>query len=314
MYEWKLDQIFLPAVYRNIIRTGTYTYNRVKARVAQGRKETNRDLFDALMEAEDHKRGLKYRTKDLWIESMLLLTAGTYFTLTLSWCLAWVIENNMMPGADTTSTTMSAAIFYLLHNPDALARAISEVRSTFKTADEIQRITQINDCKFLQACINEALRLAPAVPLASLRSVEKGGLTLAGGEHIPEGTIVGTSLYTMQRNPEYFDQPNSFHPERWLIDPATGVTEESVNRALQAFAPFGIGPRKCVGWRLGWLELNVMLARTLFLYDLRLASGAPCCSRRGPGQECEYSMKAWSVMAGEGPVVQFRRARCEGAC
>ncbi|BCS27712.1 cytochrome P450 [Aspergillus puulaauensis] len=289
MYEWKLDQIFLPAVYRNIIRTGTYTYNRVKARVAQGRKETNRDLFDALMEAEDHKRGLKYRTKDLWIESMLLLTAG----------------------ADTTSTTMSAAIFYLLHNPDALARAISEVRRTFQTADEIQRITQINDCKFLQACINEALRLAPAVPLASLRSVEKGGLTLAGGEHIPEGTIVATSLYTMQRNPEYFDQPNSFQPERWLVDPATGVTEESVSRALQGFAPFGIGPRMCVGWRLGWLELNVMLARTLFLYDLRLAPGAPCCSRRVPGQECGYSMKAWSVMAGEGPVVQFRRARCE---
>lgn len=60
------------------MRTGTYTYNRVKDRVAQGRKETNRDLFDSLMEAQDHKRGLEYRTKDLWIESMLLLTAGMY--------------------------------------------------------------------------------------------------------------------------------------------------------------------------------------------------------------------------------------------
>lgn len=202
---------------------------------------------------------------------------------------------------------MSAAIFYLLHNPAALARAISEVRQTFKTADEIQRITQINDCKFLQACINEALRLAPAVPLTSLRIVQEGGLTL-GYEHIPEGTIVGTSLYTMQRNPEYFDQPNSFRPERWFVDPATGVTEESVNRAHKAFAPFGIGPRQCVGWRLGWLELNVTLARTLFLYDLRLVPGAACCSRQTLGEDCEYSTKAWSVMAGEGPVVQFRRA------
>lgn len=308
MYEWKLDQIFLPAVYRNIIRTGTYTYNRVKDRVARGKNETNRDLFDILMEAQDHKRGLKYRTKDLWIESMLLLTAGMYPNSSLR----LVDRNDKMTGADTTSTTMSAAIFYLLHNPAALTRAISEVRSTFKTADEIQRITQINDCKFLQACINEALRLAPAVPLASLRSVEKGGLTLVDGQYIPEGTIVGTSLYTMQRNPEYFYQPNSFRPERWLVDPDTGVSEESVNRGHQAFAPFGIGPRKCVGWRLGWLELNVMLARTLFLYDLRLAPGASCCSGRGPGQECEYSTKAWSVMAGEGPVVQFRGAS-EGA-
>ncbi len=308
MYEWKLDQIFLPAVYRNIIRTGTYTYNRVKDRVAQGKNATNRDLFDILMEAQDHKCGLKYRTKDLWIESMLLLTAGMY----LNSSLRLVNRNNKTTGADTTSTTMSAAIFYLLHNPAALARAISEVRSTFKTADEIQRITQINDCKFLQACINEALRLAPAVPLASLRSVEKGGLTLVNGQYIPEGTIVGTSLYTMQRNPEYFDKANSFRPERWLVDPDTGVSEESVNRTHEGFAPFGIGPRMCVGWRLGWLELNVMLARTLFLYDLRLAPGASCCSRRDPGQECEYSTKAWSVMTGEGPVVQFRRAS-EGA-
>lgn len=215
----------------------------------------------------------------------------------------------MMTGADTTSTTMSAALFYLLHKPETLARATTEVRTTFTSADEIQQAAQTNDCKFLQACINETMRLVPAVPLASPRNVEAGGLTV-GGQHIPEGTIVGTSLYTMQRNPQYLGLPNSFCPERWLVDPAMGVTEESVNRALQALVPFSIGPRACVGWKLGWMELNVTLARTLFLYDLRLAPGAPCCSKTPVGEECEYSMKAWAIMAREGPVVQFRKANC----
>ncbi|RMJ21119.1 Cytochrome p450 [Aspergillus sp. HF37] len=196
------------------------------------------------MAAKDPKRGLEYNMKDLWIESMLLLPAG----------------------ADTTSTTMSAA-FYLLHNPDALSRATAELK----------------DCKILQACIDETMRLVPAVPLASPRHVEAGGLTV-GGDYLPEGTIVGTSLYTMQRHPAYFDRSDSFCPERWLSDPGTGVTKEMVNRSLHAFSPFGIGPWTCVGWKLGWMELNLTLARTLFLYDLRLAQEPPAVPAHRPGQ------------------------------
>ena len=217
----------------------------------------------------------------------------------------------MIPGADTTSTTMSAAFFFLLHRPEALARATAEVREAFTNGDDINRAAQVNCCKFLQACINETMRLVPAAPLASPRSVETGGISVAG-HYIPASTTVGTSMYTMQRNPKYFSNPNSFRPERWLVDPASGVTEKSVDRALQAFAPFSIGPRTCVGWKLGWMELNVVLARTLFLYDMRIAPGAPCCANGNTsvaGGECQYSMKAWTIMAREGPVVQFRRAR-----
>lgn len=203
---------------------------------------------------------------------------------------------------------MSAAFFYLLHNQPALSRATAEVRSTFSSVEEIGCPMKTNLCQFLQACINETMRLVPAVPLASPRHVEAGGITV-DGEYIPEGTVVGSSVYTIQRNPAYFHKPDSFCPERWIADPAAGVTEEAVDRALQAFLPFSIGPRSCVGWKLGWMELSITLARTLFLYDIRLADGAPCCANRVVGEKCSYNTKAWAIMAREGPVVQFRRAR-----
>lgn len=63
-----------------------------------------------------------------------------------------------------------------------------------------------------------------------------------------------TSLYAIQRNPEYFSNFNSICPEQCLVDPASGVTEKVASRALQALGPFGAGLRTCVRWKLGWME------------------------------------------------------------
>lgn len=76
VYEWKLDQIFLACMYKDILKAGTWAYNHASARASRGRDENIPDLFNAIMSAKDHKRGLEYKMRDLWIESMLLLPAG----------------------------------------------------------------------------------------------------------------------------------------------------------------------------------------------------------------------------------------------
>lgn len=76
VHEWKLDQMFLATMYKDIISTGIWTYNRAKTRASRGKDDANPDLFDALMSAKDHKRGREYNMKDLWTESMMLLSAG----------------------------------------------------------------------------------------------------------------------------------------------------------------------------------------------------------------------------------------------
>lgn len=155
------------------------------------------------------------------------------------------------------------------------------------------------------------MRLVPAVPNGSPRCVLPGGLTV-DGQYIPEGTIIATSLYVMIRKKEYFHDADEFQPGRWVVDPKTGVDEEHVQAAQQAFCPFGIGTRSCVGSKLALLELTVVLARTLLFYDMRLAPGAKCCATNTGAKKCEYPFKVWTIAFPEqSALIQFKRRQTD---
>jgi len=61
------------------------------------------------------------------------------------------------------------------------------------------------------------------------------------------------------------------------------------------------------------MELEITLARTLFLYDIKLAAGSPCCMETPASESCDFKMKAWMVSAVEGPFVQFKPRNSEAA-
>lgn len=206
---------------------------------------------------------------------------------------------------------MSAAFFYLLHDPVALSRVVDEVRSTFTDEDEIRPGSQLNACTFLQACIHETFRLVPAVPNASPRQVLPGGL-MVGDQYIPEGTIVASSLYAVMRKPEYFFRPDEFYPARWIADSATGVSSDDVQAAQKMHCSFGVGPRSCPGWKLASLELALVIAKTVFQYDMRLQPGLKCCASNITGKPCEFHFIGWSVaLPGQGVATQFRRKQAD---
>jgi cytochrome P450 len=234
-----------------------------------------------MMNTADPKTGQHFDSKDLWVESMLLMTAG----------------------ADTTATAMAGTFFFLAHKPDLLARLVDELRTTFADEEDIHIGPQLDSCELLQACINETLRLAPSVSTTIPRTVVQGGL-MVDQQYIPEGTMVGTTTYAVQRNENYFKSPDEYFPDRWIVNPEKGVDEESIKRAKQAFVPFSSGARSCVGWKLAWAELNVTIARALFRYDMRLAPEARCCG--GKRDDCDFKLKGWVTSAVEGPWVQFR--------
>lgn len=198
---------------------------------------------------------------------------------------------------------MSGTLFYLVHNPNVLARLVHEIRTAFTSEEEIHMGPQLNSCAFLQACINESMRLVPSVANMIPRTVLQGGMMI-DQEFVPEGTTVGTYVYSLQRSPKYFTAPNEWRPGRWILNAEAGVDEESIKEAKTAFCPFSVGPRSCVGWKLAWTELNVTLARMLFRYDVRLAPDAPCCD--GTRNDCSYPLKAWVTSAVDGPYAQFR--------
>ncbi len=82
-------------------------------------------------------------------------------------------------GADTSSTALGGITHLLLKNPKALAKLADEVRGAFQSDDDIT-IASLNSLPYLIACINEGLRLYPAITHGMPRQVPRGGATIAG--------------------------------------------------------------------------------------------------------------------------------------
>ncbi|CAI0650064.1 unnamed protein product [Colletotrichum noveboracense] len=166
-------------------------------------------------------------------------------------------------GSETTATLLSGVTYFLLTNPIAMKKLTDEVRSAFKDESEIDFVSSSN-LPYLLACLEEALRMYPPVPIGLPRVVPAGGATICD-EFIPEGTTVSVYQWAMYYSEKNFVDPKSYHPERWLGDPAFAKDNKD------AFQPFHLGPRNCIGRNLAYVEMRIILARMLYNFDMKIA-------------------------------------------
>ena len=145
----------------------------------------------------------------------------------------------MIAGTETTATALSGTTYHLLKNPDQLQKLTEEVRTAFSDFDDIT-LEDLARLKYLQAVLQEGLRMYPPVPIALPRKTPKEG-TMVCGEFVPGDVSIGAIHYATYRMAEHFKDPYGFHPERWLDDP------EFKDDHLDAVEPFSVGPRNCLG-------------------------------------------------------------------
>lgn len=106
-------------------------------------------------------------------------------------------------------------MFHLLTNPTTLAR-LQEELSSAKLTMPYPKFSEVRDLPYLEACIQEGIRMHPPFALALERVVPKGGINILG-HYLPEGTKVGGSPYAVNRHIGTFgDDAESWRPERWL--------------------------------------------------------------------------------------------------
>lgn len=240
-------------------------------------------------------------------------------------------------GGATTATVLSACFFYLSRNPACYASLAAEIRSTFKSADEIRSGPRLSSCKYLRACIDETLRMSPPSLATSWREQDanddSGEPFVVDGHVIPRGTQVGVSLYSLLHNEEYFPDSFTFKPERWLdeypLDGGSGDSpstvpgneqgrereREKTARAdmREAFVPFLIGDRACAGKAMAYMEVSLTLARTLWFFDFEPAPGeagevgnGQVGRTDGRGRPGEYQLEDVFVAGHQGPNLVFR--------
>jgi cytochrome P450 len=212
-------------------------------------------------------------------------------------------------GADTTSAVMAALFFYLVNDADVLAKLTTEIRTTFTSLDAIKSGKMLQSCSYLQACIDEVLRMNPHGAAESRRQVLPGGLRLKE-DIIPAGTIIGCDVFAIHHNPEIFPDPFRFRPERWIV--GNGVDAESVKVREASIFAFSYGSHGCPGRHLARMELLVTMARLIFQYDFRGMPG----DTEGQGnpnmmwgrrQKTQFQTWDYMIALRDGPMIQFRK-------
>ena len=258
------------------------------SRDAEGKK----DIFHYLYHAKDPETGNPaYSGEELLAEAHLLIRAGS----------------------DTTSVSLCGLFFYLTHYPLVYSKVVSEIRSTFQSVEEIVEGSSLASCVYLRACIDEAMRMSPAAPGELSRTVLSGGLVV-DGDFLPEGAMVGTAGWADGRNEENFGDPGLYRPERWIVDEESGNTADDVARVRACFHPFSAGPGICVGRNLAWLEILLVVSRTLYRMDVRLAPGSTLGEGApelgwGRRDKNQFQLLDAFVAIRQGPLLQFRRRR-----
>lgn len=174
--------------------------------------------------------------------------------------------------------------------------------------------------------------MSPGVGGILPREVLPGGIDL-DGQHFPPGVDVGVPIYAIQHNDAYYPQPWDFIPERWLVnenlnhqskssdagDPIRHIgTPESVALAKSAFCPFSLGPRACVGKGMAYKEITIVIARLIWLYEMRLSPGRsegegnPAAGEQsGRHRVKEYQGQDMFVLKAKGPMVEFKPRKRE---
>ncbi|GAP85610.1 putative cytochrome P450 [Rosellinia necatrix] len=166
----------------------------------------------------------------------------------------------VLAGSDTTRASLIVSWWYLCKYPEHADKIRSELDGVDVTdANILARLPHLN------GVINETLRLVPPALTGAGRMTGPSGL-LIDDVLIPPNTRVTAPKYTIHRLEAAFQYPDDFIPERWYSRP-------ELVRDKQAFAPFSVGNRQCVGKGLAYIELRMVTATLVKHYNVRFAPG-----------------------------------------
>ena len=251
----KLDKIAFRGLANKVQEFRALSKAQVDWRLDKGQNIRTKDLFAYLIEAKDPETGERLTEEQVIAETGSLLLAGS----------------------DTQATALAATLFYCLHYTTALNKLQNEIRNVFNKVEDIRIGKQLTSCRYLRACIDEAMRLTPPVGTLLRRQVLSGGLNV-DGEAIPAGVDIGVPHYAIHHNKGYFPEPFTFVPERWIAGARQNngiiTSEQSVSLAQSAFCAFGVGRTSCIGKSLAYTEMSIILARIIWLFDVRLQPGS----------------------------------------
>ncbi len=154
----------------------------------------------------------------------------------------------LLAGHETTASTLGWTFHLLDRHPKVWDRLRAEAVEVL--GDRLPGYGDLKRLPYTAMVVSEAMRLYPPVWILTRQAQADDDV---GGFHVPAGSDVLISPYTLHRHPAFWSAPERFAPDRF--DPG-----QQTDRPRYAYLPFGAGPRFCVGSHLGMMEASFVLA------------------------------------------------------
>lgn len=194
-------------------------------------------------------------------------------------------------GFDTTSSFLSFAAHEIAVNPEVKEKLQEEIDELARKTNGNPSYEDIKNMQYMEAVLSEVLRLHNVAFTLDRVCVKEFQLPPAKDGAPPvtmkPGDLIWFSPFSLQRDNEYFDDPFTFRPERFLKGDIPS-----------AYMPFGIGPRMCIGNRFAFLE-----AKLLMFYLLSRCDIEPCPKTQIP---TKYDARRFVLMFEKGFWLNFR--------
>ncbi|KAL4387466.1 hypothetical protein GQ457_09G027980 [Hibiscus cannabinus] len=175
-----------------------------------------------------------------------------------------ILLDMFVGGTDTTTTTMDWMMAELLKHPNAMKKVQEEVRKVVGNKGKVDA-EDISKMHYLKCVTKETFRLHPAAPLLVPRKTS-ASVKLKGYD-IPSGTTIMINGWAIQRDPEWWEKPEEFIPERFENSSIDFKGEDF------EFIPFGFGRRGCPGLPFAVASIEYVVANLLYWFDWKFPAG-----------------------------------------
>ncbi|CAA2974435.1 cytochrome P450 93A3-like [Olea europaea subsp. europaea] len=249
-----------------------------------------RGRFDSMMERiiDEHQnsgRKLKLENeegegvKDL-LDILLNISANeiSEMSLTRENIKAFILDI-FAAGTDTSAITTEWALAELINHPNILRKAQHEINSVVGKKRLVEE-SDISNLPYLQAIVKETLRLHPTGPLIVRESSDDCNVA---GYHIPAKTRLFVNVWAIGRDPEHWENPLEFRPERFLNEDGNLKAQLDVRGQHYHLLPFGSGRRGCPGTSLALLVVQTTLAAMIQCFEWKVEGNGTVNMEEGPG-------------------------------
>ncbi|KAL8860957.1 MAG: hypothetical protein Q9178_002712 [Gyalolechia marmorata] len=173
-------------------------------------------------------------------------------------------------GTTGSAYTLSAALYELLANPQELQKTKAELSKAIPDPSLIPSFAQLEALPYFSAVMQEILRIHPGIVSRMPRVSPESAIIYTNKRngksyHLPPGTPTNMTVQIAHSNPEVFDSPYDFRPQRWLDNP----------RLDRAFIGFARGTRNCIGMNFARQEMFIILATIIRKYELYVGQEGP---------------------------------------